>query len=437
MIIIALAVLLPPVTATADEAKSAKITTAAEKAALDWLRSQFVPNEFIPIPDAHRRSLILSYAPAGEKPGPLHTKCTVYDAALAAIALTLLEDWDGASRLLHALARVQRRDGSFWFSYNVHNTWPDEADHDMAIVRAGATAWAGYAFSFYLENRPATKEPRLLRERQLFLQTSRRIAGFLLELRVTDVPAARGLLRGGRGIVGLTVGDSRREVLEVYEDRPIRWVSTEHNISAYFFLSAMARLTSETGYSTAAREIRERLLASLWQEDMGQFAQGLKEDGTVDRTRALDCASWGALFLSAAGDPERAARALRTADIYRNSHAGIEGYRPYHQKPIYETPQVQRILLPDAPGAQWNDLAFVWSEGTLGVALAHIREGNTAPASRLLREMLEMSDHGGIRYGSRDLPYEFSGSPSVAGTAWYLIVREALKDPKAKGFWLR
>lgn len=421
--ILLLVLALPAATIAADE---------SEKRSLEWIRSQIVPNAFVPTPDPGRRGLLLSYAPGSGQPNPVHRKSFVYDAALAAIAFTMAGDGETASRILSALTRVQRPDGSFWFSYNVHNAWPGEADHDMAIIRAGANAWVGYAFAFYLENRPATADRRSKREREALLASARRVADFLLTLRVSG-----GLLRGGHGAVRLGVTPDGKSVQELYDDGPIRWVSTEHNISSYFFLSALGRLTADSRYINAARDIRQGLLASLWQDEMGQFAQGISPDGTLDRTRALDCASWGALFLFAAGETEKAARALRTADtIYLSSHGTIEGHRPYHEKPVYDDAKVQRLMLPDAPATRWKDLSFVWSEGTMGVALAQVRRGDVPRAAKLVAGVLQMRDGGGIRYGTREFPYEFSASPSVAGTAWHVIVQEDLQK-QTKKFWAR
>jgi hypothetical protein len=402
----------------------------SETVSLQWIRSQIVPNQFISTPDPRRRGLVLSYGPASSKPGPIHRKSFVYDAALAAIAFTMSGDHETAARILSALTRVQRQDGSFWFSYNVDNTWPEEGDHDMAIIRAGANAWVGYALAFYLERLPATDDRRAKREREAFLTSARKIGDFLLTLRVD------GMIRGGHGAVRLGVTPDGKSVQEYYVDRPIRWISTEHNISSYFFLNALGRLTGDPRYMVAARDIRQGLLSKLWQEEMGQFAQGIGDDGTIDKTRALDCASWGALFLFAAGEKEKASRALRTAEtIYRSWHGQIEGHRPYHEKPIYDDAQVQRLLLPDAPATRWKDLSFVWSEGTMGVALARARNGDAKRAAKLAADMLKMRDGGGIRYGTRDFPYEFSASPSVAGTAWHIVVRQELKKPKQ--FWAR
>jgi hypothetical protein len=406
-------------------------------ASLGWLRLQIVPNDRVPAPDPQRRGLILSYAPAGTPPGPLHRKSFAYDAALAAIAFTSAGDWAAATRILQALARVQRDDGTFWFSYAVDVAWPAEADHEMGIVRAGASAWVGQAFAFYLERRPAG-DARVQRERALLLAAARRLADGLLGLRVSDPSAARGLVRGGRALVRLEVEPGGIGVREVYDDRPVQWISTEHNLTTWFFLTALHGLTGEPRYAAAAREIREGLLDRLWQEDLGQFAQGVLEDGRLDRQRALDCASWGALFLLAAGERDRAARAAHTADRgYQSADGGVAGHRPYLDRPVYDDPEVQRRLLPEAPAARWEGVPFVWTEGSLGVALALARLGETGRARAIVTEVLKLRAGGGIRLASRAMPYEFAADPSVAGTAWHVIVEEALRAPAAPGLWRR
>ena len=406
-------------------------------ASLAWLRAQIVPNATVPLPDPMRRGLILSYAPAGRPPGPIHRKSFAYDAALAAIAFTTTGELATAARILHALVRAQRDDGSLWYSYAVDVAWPTEGDHQMGLVRSGANAWVGQALTFYLELRPAGSA-RVERERAHFLAAARRIADALLGLRVRAPSAARGLVRGGRAFVRLEADPGSSGVREVYDDRPVEWISTEHNLITWFFLTSLHALTREPRYAAAARAIQERLVERVWQEDLGQFAQGLLEDGRLDRRLALDCASWGALFLLAVGERDRAARSAQTADRrYLNTDGAVTGHRPYSNQPVYEDPKVQRRLLPEAPMARWEVHPFVWSEGSLGAALAFARLGDAGRARAIVTQMLKLRADGGIRYASHSLPYEFAADPSVAGTAWHVIVEEALRVPTLPGLWSR
>ena len=66
----------------------------------------------------------------------------------AVISFVISGDTDAAAYTLEALARLIRADGSLWFNYSTSDNWPDESDHDSAMVRAGAIGWAGYAFAF-------------------------------------------------------------------------------------------------------------------------------------------------------------------------------------------------------------------------------------------------------------------------------------------------
>jgi hypothetical protein len=52
-------------------------------------------------------------------------------------------------------------------------------------------------------------------------------------------------------------------------------------------------------------------------------------------------------------------------------------------------------------------------------------------------EIAKMREGDGIRHATREVAYELSASPSVAGTAWHVIVEEALRAPRARGVWAR
>ncbi|MBI3019373.1 MAG: hypothetical protein HYY61_05735 [Deltaproteobacteria bacterium] len=43
---------------------------------------------------------------------------------------------------------------------------------------------------------------------------------------------------------------------------------------------------------------------------------------------------------------------------------------------------------------------------------------------------------GGIRYATQEVPFQFSPSPSMAGTAWLAIALHALENPQMLDlFW--
>src|SRR2546430_11323836 len=273
-----------------------------------WLLGQIIPNRLVPDPDPSRRRLVISYdlAPA-EFPRRFHRSAT-YDDALAALVFLTTGDGDRAAFTLHALARLVRPDGSLWFGYNTANDWPQETDHESALVRAGAVAWGGYACTFFLTHAPGCAGDRgCERERTIFLQAATRLAGYLLSLAVNDPRDPRdGLLRMGQGILQLAYRATTDEVVELYRDEPMLAVSTENNISAWLFLHQLADLTREARLVEAAERIRRGLPQSAWNHSLRPFHQGFAPLRDADPDKALDCAAWGALFLLPPGEPQRA-----------------------------------------------------------------------------------------------------------------------------------
>ena len=405
-----------------------------------WLAGQVTPNAVVPDSDPTRRQLLISYdIPPVKFPQGYH-RSSIYDDALGALVFLITGQSDRAAFTLHALARLVRPDGSLWFGYNTANNWPDESDHDGAIIRSGAVAWTGYVLTFYVNHQPACAgEPRCLREREVFRQTAERLGAYLLSLRV-DEPGdpCNGLLRLGYGTVTLAYSSEKKDVIERYRGEPALGISTENNISAWFFLRQLASLTGETRWSEAADRIRNRLLGSVWNDALGQFNAGFDAAGTPDRGRALDCASWGALFLLAAGEPEKAQRAMEAPDrYYAASSAESVGYRPYSDLVIYGDPQVGRFFFPDNPRKRWRELPLVWSEGTLGVALAYMRLGQTERARQVVSGLNPLQKgQKGLRCASMELPHQMAEAPCVAASSWLVLVTEALAgNPLAGEVW--
>ena len=303
-----------------------------------WLQRQVTPNRAVTDPNPTRRRLIVSYDISPEdSPYGFHRSAT-YDNALAALAFLIGGDTDRAAFTLHALARLIRPNGSLWFSYNTLNSWPDESYHDSAIVRAGAVAWVGYAYTFYLTNAPPCPgdDRGCGRERAFFRESAVRLAEYLLSLRVEDPSDSRfGLVRLGYGTIELEYRKESDEVIEVYLDEPALGISTENNISAWFFLRQLGQLTGETRWIKSADQIRKSLLRAAWNEELGQFNRGFHARGEADTVKALDCASWGTLFLLAGGEREKARRTLEAIEAYYPAQdAGALGYRVCVKTPL-------------------------------------------------------------------------------------------------------
>ncbi len=350
----------------------------------------------------------------------------LYDQALGAIAWLMDGEPEKARRLLDYLSSYQNwnipmpgaANGSFGFSFNTVGCpayAPNNRDsyYDLNYLRSGAIAWAGYAFVFYQR---LTGEAR-------YLDVARRAAEYLLTQQVTEPEDPRyGLLRGGHGSYNTTTWE--------FIPGQVEWVSTEHNVDAYFFLRDLGELSGDERYSFAAQQIRDGLLTKLWNEEKGRLDRGLDAAGQPDGVDALDAASWGGIFLLAAGEEEKAIRSLAYAEqMYRNEADGIWGYKPY-------TGTVE--------GINWDGVPAVWSEGSLGVAMAYAKMGDTASLCRarsILNQMANLQERdpaGGLLYmvNSGDELAGFPRVPSVGGTTWLLMTLRALEDSATlNSFW--
>ena len=422
------------------DGKSGKTLRAAEKQAVDWLITKMVPNSTVLDPAPDRRRLMLSYTiPEDDPVYPyLFSRSFTYDDAIGAIAFTMTENYREAEFVLSALSRVIRSDGSFWFVYNTHNSWPNEDDHEGSMVRTGATAWAGYAFTFYLKTR-IQEDPFFLEEDPIageYLEKAESIAGYMLDHRVSDASDMRnGLVTGGEGTYTLILHETDGRPMEQYDESSVSWVSTEHNIDSYFFLKDLALLTNKSEYKKAAQAIHDGLFR-IWSDKYGQFYRGIRSNH-IDKALPLDCASWGALFLFSAGDTKRANRCIETIRTnFFSEHHGITGYKPYYRGPLYDDEGTNSYYSRRLGASRWKDIDLVWGEGSFGVASAQIKAGNPDAALTILESLLPTQVDGGFRYSTAEIPYQFSTYPSVASTAWFVITVESLLDRQKNSlFW--
>jgi hypothetical protein len=410
---------------------------ANQSAAVEWLVEQLVPNETVPDPNPTRRNLIISYRiPPDDPVYPyLYGRSFVYDGAVAAIAFTMSGRFIEAQRVLLALSRQVRSDGSIWFGLNTQNAWPSESDSGGAVIRSGASAWVGYAATFYLRARIAA-DPDFDADGN----AGRRIrtlaaivADHLITLQIDD-PADRrhGLVTGGSGTYTFSADDSDA-IVAAFDPSPVGWASTEHNIDAYFLFRDLAELTGHEKYLRAADLARAGLL-SLWSEADGQLHQGVKSDGRVDTVLPLDTASWGSLFLGSAGEAALSDRALATAQ--ERFQLGDSGhYRPYADEPVFESAEVVRAVFGD-PDTRWDDVEIAWIEGSQGVASALVQAGLYRQAVDTMLAATDYEIDGGFRYASVEIPELFSRFPSVASTGWFVIATELLLDETDRRlFW--
>jgi hypothetical protein len=340
--------------------------------------------------------------------------------------------------------------GSLSFSYDVYN-----GQVDQAYIRTGAMAWVCYAYAVYmamsLDYSPALYLERMLR--------------FLLGLQSSAGDLTHGLLYLGYG--------SYRDPGYQFVPGLQTFVSTEHNIDAYFAFQRAANVlptaavqlqkagaitasqaaalgTTAVAVAAAADTIASSLMTNLYippGTDPGHFAQGASAAG-LDTSQALDASgAWAALLCHALGDDVKAAECLKFAhqkfyltkqQILISSAAGsynqayqqltpFSGFKPYN----------------DSTGGYSGSPLSVGQEGTWGVILALLRlydvpavQSYFAGAAGGLDTFLSslISDQRLVRsttgdgsllafsLAARGLPWEFEVWPALSPTAWFWLV---------------
>lgn len=338
---------------------------------------------------------------------PDRPSIATYDVALTALWLLERGRRDEAGRLLAGVAALQYADGSVPFSFELPAPKPE-----VAYVRSGAIAWVGYAAARYLND--AAEGPH----REVIAAMAHRLAAYLLAHRVTVGGDRReGLVTGGAGRFKYEI--TAKGITETLVPGELSWASTEHNIDAFFFLRQLARATENPRYQRAAEEIAGAIVARLWDEAAGQFYQGV--DRRPDPTRALDCASWGALFLLAVGDEARAQRAYLAAEQLYVATDRVGGHKPYAKRALIESRALAEHF---GETRRWDEFSAVWPEGSAGVALAAWRLGYLKRAREILGEMEKLrTPAGGLPCLTREIPMEFTAAPALAGTVWVSLVR--------------
>ncbi len=267
-----------------------------------------------------------------------------YDQALALIAFSRQGMWLQANSLVDALAATQNPDGSWYKSRNcITLTVVDGTKWE------GDIAWAIYALRRYLDWGGTNAQAPI---------TLQKGADYLALL----VDQADGCYKGS---------------LKYH---------TEGTIDAWWAFQAAG-----AGYTDEADNIKNCLLTHFWDDSMGRFKGGWDWWQPY-----LDNQTWGAAFLKAIGETNKALRALSYArDVLRVPAQGgqLFGF--------------------DGQGGPWS----VWNEGTAQYAALGGEGSRDA-----LRELFAQQEQNGAMPGSPD---EFSGGGiwttrwhGVAPTAW-------------------
>ena len=365
-----------------------------------------------------------------------YRRAFVYDMAVSTCALLLAGKHAEAKGLLRTLECLQLPDGGLGFSFNAEG----DSFYNYSYLRSGAVAWAGYAAALY---------QRETGDRD-FEQFADGVGKWLLK---QQVPSEAGDPRAG--LIRAGYGQWSPDYTTLSKER-IDWCCTEHAIDSFFLFRLLARTTGDEAtraeYMAAAERLKNALMGTLWTETTdgsGRFFQGVSPRG-LDRGEALDCCTWGALFLIAIGENQKAERALWHAEKTFRTPIGsavraavrpVRGYRPYAG--VNE-------------GVNWDNYAdLVWSEGALGCALAYLRLGRKDRFASIVTETLtlcarpgdpstgvrysryrqDLAAPGGGKVGRDDFIKDFTQAPSVCATAWLLLVQESAKAANSGKFW--
>jgi hypothetical protein len=364
--------------------------------------------------------------PRSDSPGllaitdPTTGRVVPYDSALVVLALLRAGDRERAGRVVRGLAALQRPDGGLPFEFTL-----PEPDAGRLYERSGTIAWAGYAAVEYLDAADGGDA------RADALELAHRAAIYLIHRQAARTGDPRdGLVLGGTGEVYYVAAPEG--VREGFEPGDVSWASVEHNVDSFFFLRALARITGTPAYAEATGRIGRALKERAWRADDGQLAQGLDEHGS-DPTRALDCASWGSVFLGTVGERTRADTSAAVADeryASRDPRSGARGHRPYAEGPVIENVTLMQRFADKLPAGTWDRLDVVWPEGSAGVAFAELRAGHVDRAQSILDELEALrGTDGALPTATIDVPFTLDTRPSIAGTAWVALVRFEMSRP--------
>lgn len=414
-----------------------------------FLHAQTVPNGVVPQPPRGLEGVVLSFhvpGPVEDPPvAPLSRTFTAYENAISAIALVINGDVEHAGRILDGLAGMvlsrppprsrvaARRGADVWAWMSFQERFPQAEVVREGFIRTGSSSWAGYAMTFYIRA-ALLKDPHALEDKQirLYLTVAQRLATGLLSRQVSRPGDPRdGLVTGGWGTISYDDAGGDRPTPR-RETGDLDWCGVTHNIDAYFFLRDLGRLTGDANYTQAAQRIRDALLG-LYHKRHGQLIRGISAAGR-DEAQAVDAAYLGSLFLIAVGQGDWASASLAATKNYQTPSGG---YRPEKGTRVYESTTLQNFYYPDDKTKTWDDLDFVWTEGSLGVALASHRLGDHSQAKQIFESTVSASNHprGGLRAASMNIPELYADHPSAGASAWGIIVAKALAaEPLAKMF---
>jgi len=316
----------------------------------------------------------------------------VYDNAATGLALLAAGNIAAARAIADALAYAQAND-RFYHDGRLRNAY-----------RAGPAPKIGaYPLAGWWD-----KAAGAWREDGYQAGTATGVVAWAMLLWIACGPAYRGAadraadfvtanLKAPRGFAGGFIG---------FEPAPRRvaWVSTEHNIDLAAAFLALGR-TEEAAHA-------KDFVAGMWSASQGRFAMGLRPDGGLNDSSAVDANLWP--LLSAGAAP---------------------GWRP-----AFDWVLARHGVPPgNSAGVDFNtDLDGIWLEGTAYVALLARRFGKDAIAARMMATLRQNTAPSGLIYATTtpmlttglttgldtaDPDFLYFRRPHIAATAWGVLAQ--------------
>ena len=293
-----------------------------------------------------------------------------YDSAVAAAAFAATGDKANSGQLLDQLNALQRTDGSIELAFDT------TTGEGAPTFRSGTVAWVGLAASSY----------DLAFGSGRYLTMEKRAADYLLSLQSDS-----GLIQGGPDV---------------------KWVSTQHNLIAYAFLTRLASELQSNGststaahYRAAAATISAAIDAHLlisdspvrtlppYTCDCAHFLEGLN-----DGVQALDVQALGAMYLQGTGRPALAVQVLAYAQTnFAITNRSID---PSSNAATYNTTySAAGPFAGYTPYAGAGTPDVLWAEGSGEMRLAEASLGQDT--NTMDQEHLQVGgDHLGQRSGT-------------------------------------
>lgn len=338
------------------------------------------------------RSYLVGEGEPGYGTGFVH-QSYCYDQAMALMAMIAIGRYDLAKQLAQGLLLFQQLTGAnaggFRFSgQQLSPTYGDE------VYRTGAHCFCIEALARYIEACPSDTT----RDYVTALENS---LAWLMDQLGTD-----GLFLGGSGTY------DPEGAFDPSAD--LTWASSEHNFDAYHALVKCAQVLDDPDWLDVADALKLYIMEWLWNEGLQRFNQGLKHDQVADVADPLDCHSWGAMFLMAIGETERANIIMSDVALepFKHTVTGPDGTDWTGYSPAYPED-------PEYPSANYT----VWSEGSAGVALAFLAIGAEAKWLVTMRNLAHTQDvDGAYRYcWPKNVIYEWTDSKTVIGGSWAIL----------------